>query len=88
LSIATLGIQRFVASGEYVPWSRIPQFPVPIFSIWYQRTPAWSLPVSTEWLVTIVCQVPKFRYCTRCIRRFASVSSLTLVPGCGMQFPE
>ena len=70
LSMAALGIHRFSPSaGAYVPWSRMPQSPLPCFSMWYQRAPARSLPTSTEWLVTIVCQLPKLRYWARNMMR-------------------
>ena len=89
LSIAADGIQRLSASaGANVPWSCMCQSPAPIFSMLYQRAPARSLPTSTEWLVTSVCQPPKLRYCARHIPRSDSVWSLTVVPGCGMHAPK
>ena len=89
LSIAADGIQRLSPSaGANVPWSCMCQSPEPIFSMLYQRAPARSLPTSTEWLVTSVCQPPKLRYCARHIPRSDSVWSLTVVPGCGMHAPK
>src|ERR1044071_9264494 len=90
LSIAALGIQRDVASGENVPcWNTLGV----AFGLRtsYQRTPSTSvflLPLTfTLWLTTSVSVPPRLRYASRYISRSPRESSFSRVPGCGTQAP-
>src|SRR3954453_7282522 len=84
-SIAMLPIQRYVASGAYVPCWNTLAAPVGLRSS-YQRTPT-EVPAVTAWLTTSASWSPKFRYARRYISRSASESSFCVTPGCGMQVP-
>src|SRR5919202_2955849 len=85
LSIATLGIHRYAASGAYVPCWYTVGVAFGLRSS-YQRTPT-ELPAVTLWSTTSDSWSPKFRYASRYIKRSASESSCVVVPDCGMHVP-
>src|SRR3954471_4392996 len=84
-SIAIEPIQRYAASGGYVPCWKFLGFPFGLRSS-YQRSPT-ELPAVTLWLTTSDSWSPKLRYARRYIRRSPSESSCWLVLGWGMQTP-